>query len=250
VSEGFPGMANMERLERIVARLPEATRVDIAEWGDHPTFRVRGKNFVFSDSEARHLSLKLPKEEVAATVATDPDVDPAGYGLGRHGWIALTLDGPIDDERWCQVEEWVRTSYVSVAPRAAGPPGRGRGRLRHRVGPLPRRSGQTDVRHRRGADQLDALVAVGAAVEVVEEPRATAQEDGHDRQVQFVDQAGAQVLLHGRRAAAEAHVLAAGGVERPGQRRLDAVVDEVERRPALHRDRWSGWWVSTNTGWW
>ena len=41
-------MNNMDRLEAIVARLPEAERVDIAEWGDHPTFRVRGKNFVLA----------------------------------------------------------------------------------------------------------------------------------------------------------------------------------------------------------
>ena len=106
----------MERLEQIVARLPEAERVDIEEWGDHPTFRVNGKNFVFSDIAAEHLSLKLPKEEAAAVVATDPDVDPAGYGLGRHGWIALDLLAP-DEERWQQVEEWVRTSYTLVAPR-------------------------------------------------------------------------------------------------------------------------------------
>src|SRR5258707_93241 len=37
-----PGMAkrvsNMTRLERIVARLPEATRVDIEAWGGEPTF--------------------------------------------------------------------------------------------------------------------------------------------------------------------------------------------------------------------
>jgi predicted DNA-binding protein (MmcQ/YjbR family) len=109
-------MTNMERLERIVARLPEAERVDIEEWGDHPTFRVNGKNFVFSDVAAEHLSLKLPKEEAAAVVATDPDVDPAGYGLGRHGWIALDLLSP-DEDRWQQVEEWVRTSYTLVAPR-------------------------------------------------------------------------------------------------------------------------------------
>ena len=37
----------MARLERIVSRLPEAERVHVAEWGDHPTFRVRGKNFIF-----------------------------------------------------------------------------------------------------------------------------------------------------------------------------------------------------------
>ena len=108
---------NMERLERIVARLPEAERVDIAEWGDHPTFRVRGKNFVFSDQAATSLSLKLPKEEAAAVVATDPAVEPSGYGLGRHGWISFAVDVAAGDDRWQQLEEWVRTSYTLVAPR-------------------------------------------------------------------------------------------------------------------------------------
>ena len=107
----------MERLERIVARLPEAERVDIAEWGDHPTFRVKGKNFVFSDQAALDLSLKLPKEEAVAVVATDPDASPAGYGLGRHGWVALRVDETAGDERWQQIEEWVRTSYTLVAPK-------------------------------------------------------------------------------------------------------------------------------------
>ena len=108
---------NMQRLEGIVARLPEAERVDVEEWGDHPTFRVNGKNFVFSDQAARHLSLKLPKEEAAAVVATDADADPAGYGLGRHGWVALTVDDGADDDRGQQIEEWVRTSYTLVAPK-------------------------------------------------------------------------------------------------------------------------------------
>src|SRR5947208_10205719 len=99
-------MDNMARLEKIVAELPEAERVDVAEWGDHPTFRVRGKNFVFCDQEATHLSVKLPKDEAAAVVATDPAVEPTGYGLGRRGWISLTLEQDADDERWQQVEEW------------------------------------------------------------------------------------------------------------------------------------------------
>lgn len=59
-------MSNMKRLERSVARLPEAVRVDVEEWGDHPTSRVNGKNFVFCDATAEHLSLKLPKEEADA----------------------------------------------------------------------------------------------------------------------------------------------------------------------------------------
>lgn len=109
-------MDSMSRLERIVARLPEATRVDVEEWGGHPTFRVRGKNFVFSDLTAEHLSLKLPIAEAEAVVATDHNASPAGYGLGRHGWVALTV-GPDDEDRWAQIEEWVRISYRLVAPK-------------------------------------------------------------------------------------------------------------------------------------
>ena len=78
---------NMARLEAIVARLPEAVRVDIEAWGGEPTFRVRGKNFVFTDQAAHHISVKLPKDEAAAVVATDPGAEPTGYGLGRHGWV-------------------------------------------------------------------------------------------------------------------------------------------------------------------
>ena len=110
-------MSNMSRLEEIVAPLPEAERVDIEQWGDHPTFRVRGKNFVFCDAEAEHLSLKLSREEAAAVVATDSAVEPSGYGLGRHGWIALTVPADASDDRWQQITEWVRTSYTLVAPK-------------------------------------------------------------------------------------------------------------------------------------
>jgi predicted DNA-binding protein (MmcQ/YjbR family) len=112
------GVGNMARLERIVARLPEAERVDIEAWGGEPTFRVRGKNFVFTDQSARGLSVKLPKEEAAAVVATDPGARPTGYGLGRHGWVSLEVGDRADASRWQQVEEWVRTSYTLVAPKS------------------------------------------------------------------------------------------------------------------------------------
>ena len=108
----------MARLERIVARLPEAQRVDIEAWGGEPTFRVRGKNFVFTDQTALGISVKLPKEEAAAVVATDEGAEPTGYGLGRHGWVSVTIGGDADDPRWQQVEEWVRTSYTLVAPKS------------------------------------------------------------------------------------------------------------------------------------
>jgi predicted DNA-binding protein (MmcQ/YjbR family) len=50
-------------------------------------------------------------------VAIDPAVQPSGYGLGRHGWIAFSVDEGAADDRWRQIEEWVRTSYTLVAPR-------------------------------------------------------------------------------------------------------------------------------------
>jgi predicted DNA-binding protein (MmcQ/YjbR family) len=106
----------MERLEAIVARLPEAVRVDIEAWDGEPTFRVRGKNFIFTNREATGLSVKLTKEEAAAVVATDRLAEPTGYGLGRHGWVSVTI-GRATKARWQQVEEWVRTSYTLVAPK-------------------------------------------------------------------------------------------------------------------------------------
>jgi hypothetical protein len=105
------------RLERIVADLPEAERIDIAEWGGHPTFRVRGKDFVFTDPNGAHLSLKLSHDEAAAVVANGPATEPAGYGLGRHGWIALSVPPGADNDRWTQIRGWLRTSYTLVAPK-------------------------------------------------------------------------------------------------------------------------------------
>ena len=108
----------MQRLERIVARLPEAARVDIEAWDGEPTFRVRNKNFVFTDKAASGLSVKLPKDEAEAVIATDPRAQPTGYGLGRHGWVSVEVGDDADEDRWQQVEEWVRTSYTLVAPKS------------------------------------------------------------------------------------------------------------------------------------
>jgi predicted DNA-binding protein (MmcQ/YjbR family) len=107
-------MGNMPKLEAIALALPEAARVDIEAWDGEPTFRVRTKNFVFTDREATGISVKLPKDEAEAVIATEPGAEPTGYGLGRHGWVSIDL-GPSPD--WDQVTEWVRTSYTMVAPK-------------------------------------------------------------------------------------------------------------------------------------
>jgi predicted DNA-binding protein (MmcQ/YjbR family) len=107
----------MGRLEGVVARLPEAERVDVEAWDGEPTFRVRGKTFVFSSPDASGISVKLTKEEAAAVVATDPKAEPTGYGLGRHGWVSVSIPNSASAKRWREIEEWIRTSYTLVAPR-------------------------------------------------------------------------------------------------------------------------------------
>lgn len=61
--------------------------------------------------------MKLPKDEAAALVATDTDVEPTGYGLGRHGWISVRITSRASAARWREIEEWIRTSYTMVAPK-------------------------------------------------------------------------------------------------------------------------------------
>jgi predicted DNA-binding protein (MmcQ/YjbR family) len=72
---------------------------------------------VFADDEATNLSFKLSKEEAAAVVATDQGAQPAGYGLGRHGWVTLELEADAGPDRWDEVVEWIETSYTLVAPK-------------------------------------------------------------------------------------------------------------------------------------
>ena len=52
-------MDNPTRIEAIVARLPEAERVDIEAWDGEVTFRIRKKNFVFAGTDASGISVKL-----------------------------------------------------------------------------------------------------------------------------------------------------------------------------------------------
>jgi predicted DNA-binding protein (MmcQ/YjbR family) len=110
-------MGHEARIEAIIARLPEAVRVDIEAWDGEPTFRVNGKNFVFAGSGFDGITVKLPKEEATATVASDRAVTPTGYGLGKHGWVSVALPARVSAARWVQVEEWIRTSYTLVAPK-------------------------------------------------------------------------------------------------------------------------------------
>ncbi|HEX6500458.1 MAG TPA: MmcQ/YjbR family DNA-binding protein [Micromonosporaceae bacterium] len=108
---------NLRRLARIAAALPEADRVDVPGWDGEPTFRVRGKVFLFASPSGTSIYVKLPHPEAEALVAGDDAVTPMRYGLGRHGWIQARLPTDADAERWQEIAEWIRTSYTLVAPK-------------------------------------------------------------------------------------------------------------------------------------
>jgi hypothetical protein len=77
---------------------------------------------------------------------------------------------------------------------------------------------QVGVHSVRRARKLDNLGALRAAVEMVNEPLAFAEEDRHDGQVQIIDQPDAQVLLDRHGAATEQDVRPVRGRERAVQR--------------------------------
>ena len=95
-------LSNMTRLEATALALPEAERVNVEAWGDHPTFRVRNKNFVFCDAAATHLTVKLPPDEAAALVATASTRSPQGTDWAAAGgwrWTCRTRCPPPNGPR-------------------------------------------------------------------------------------------------------------------------------------------------------
>ena len=95
--------------------LPEA-------WEDHPwgeiVAKVRKKVFVFFGVEQGlgdfGMCVKLP--ESAEEVLEEDFAEPAGYGLGKSGWVVVKFhegdDVPLDDCR-----DWIEESYRAVAPK-------------------------------------------------------------------------------------------------------------------------------------
>ncbi|MFJ2813011.1 MmcQ/YjbR family DNA-binding protein [Streptomyces sp. NPDC087294] len=88
-------------------------------WGE-TVAKVNGKVFVFlgvtDGSHPLGLTLKLTGEETHAHALTCPGAEPAGYGLGKAGWVWVPLEGkgaPAAE----LLRDWVEESYRAVAPR-------------------------------------------------------------------------------------------------------------------------------------
>ena len=102
-------------LREYALSLPEAW--EDFPWGER-VVKVKKKVFVFMGKFEDHpgpygISVKLPQS--AAEVLENPWAEPTGYGLGKAGWVSVTLgpDGP-DLET---LKGWVEESYRSVAPK-------------------------------------------------------------------------------------------------------------------------------------
>ena len=107
--------ADFRALCRFGLGLPEAT--EDHPWG-HTALKVRGKTFVWLDQgdkgEGLSLTVKLPVSRDFALVFDF--AEPAGYGLGRSGWISCRFgkDEPADLDL---MKRWIAESYRAVAPK-------------------------------------------------------------------------------------------------------------------------------------
>ncbi|MEV5976280.1 MmcQ/YjbR family DNA-binding protein [Streptomyces sp. NPDC052114] len=95
--------------------LPGAT--EEFPWGESVA-KVNKKVFVFlgmdDGSHPLGITLKLTDEAAHAHALTAPGAEPAGYGLGRSGWVRIPLEekGAPAAELLC---DWVEESYRAIA---------------------------------------------------------------------------------------------------------------------------------------
>jgi predicted DNA-binding protein (MmcQ/YjbR family) len=79
--------------------------------------KVRGKVFVFmgDTDDQLGLSVKLPQSAEAALGL--PFASPAGYGLGRSGWVTVRF-APNAKPPVELLRDWIDESYRAVAPKS------------------------------------------------------------------------------------------------------------------------------------
>ena len=87
-------------------------------WG-HTALKVRGKTFLWLAEEdgVFSLTVKLPVSRDFAE--TFDFAAPAGYGLGRSGWISCRF-APGETPDLDLMKRWLAESYRAVAPKKLG----------------------------------------------------------------------------------------------------------------------------------
>jgi predicted DNA-binding protein (MmcQ/YjbR family) len=103
-----------DSLRRFALELPGAH--EDSPWGES-VVKVNKKVFIFlgmpDDPDPRHFGVKLPESHEQALAV--PGAEPAGYGLGRSGWVTVPLSGELPPVE--VLTDWVQESYRAVAPK-------------------------------------------------------------------------------------------------------------------------------------
>ncbi|MCX3289098.1 MmcQ/YjbR family DNA-binding protein [Streptomyces sp. NEAU-H22] len=106
-----------EKVRVFALGLPDA--VEEFPWGESVA-KVNKKVFVFlgvqDGSYPLGVTVKLKDETAHAHALACPGAEPAGYGLGKAGWVSVPLEqqGAPAAEVLC---EWVEESYRVIAPK-------------------------------------------------------------------------------------------------------------------------------------
>lgn len=104
-----------ERVRDVALGMPGAT--EDFPWGE-TVVKVNKKVFVFlgtnDGSYPLGITVKLKDEAVHAHALTAPGAEPAGYGLGKAGWVRVPLEekGAPAADLLC---DWVEESYRTIA---------------------------------------------------------------------------------------------------------------------------------------
>jgi predicted DNA-binding protein (MmcQ/YjbR family) len=85
-------------------------------WPGHLDLAVNDKTFAYLSLEGQPLgvSCKLPTSGADALML--PFVKPAGYGLGKSGWVAASFEEG-DELPVPMLKEWIDESYRAQAPK-------------------------------------------------------------------------------------------------------------------------------------
>ncbi|KMS75121.1 dGTPase [Streptomyces viridochromogenes] len=106
-----------EKVREFALGMPGA--VEEHPWGE-TVAKVNKKVFVFlgvdDGSHPLGVTVKLKDESAHAHALTCPGAEPAGYGLGKAGWVSIPLEqkGSPAAELLC---DWVEESYRTIAPK-------------------------------------------------------------------------------------------------------------------------------------
>jgi predicted DNA-binding protein (MmcQ/YjbR family) len=106
-----------EKVRAFALGLPGA--VEEFPWGESVA-KVNKKVFVFlgvdDGSYPLGVTVKLKDETAHAHALASPGAEPAGYGLGKAGWVSIPLEqqDALAAEVLC---DWVEESYRVIAPK-------------------------------------------------------------------------------------------------------------------------------------